>query len=75
MTKWAIKKTKEEFFEWLKRLGTHSLFFDEASRNNPRVVAVGGSCLGGGSLFDRSSLMEETSKPFILGDWDQLPTT
>lgn len=39
--KWDIRKMKEEFSEWLKQLGTHSLFFDGALWNNHGVAGAG----------------------------------
>ena len=39
---WEIRKGKEEFQQWRKTLFFYTLFYDGASKGNPREARVGG---------------------------------
>ena len=42
MHSWQIRMNLEEFKGWWEKLGCNSLFFDGASKGNPRMAGVGG---------------------------------
>ena len=39
---WEIRKGKEEFLQWRMKQRCHTLFFDGASKGNPKEEGVGG---------------------------------
>jgi len=39
---WKIRLKQDEFNNWLQSRNSHSLFFDGASKSNPRVAGAGG---------------------------------
>ena len=46
LQKWEIRKDRDDFKLWCKELGRNLLFFDGASKGNPREAG------GGGVIFD-----------------------